>query len=117
MQGVRKTYKESEKDLPPDPKPRMASSILIDATIRNKYMLYRLLCELKEWFSLSTGALYATQVQADLIQSPLAMTHCLRPHQPQNNRLEKVSISRFGNEETIYCLNGPQWLDPFEINI
>lgn len=57
MQGVRKTYKESEKDLPPDPEPRMASSILIDATISEEYMLYRLLCELKEWFSLSTGAL------------------------------------------------------------
>lgn len=57
MQGLRKTYKESENDLSSDLKPRMASSILIDATISKEYILYRLLYELKKWFSLSTGAL------------------------------------------------------------
>lgn len=57
MQGVRKTYKESEKDLSSDPEPRMASSVLIDATISKEYILYRLLYELEKWFSLNTGAL------------------------------------------------------------
>lgn len=49
MQDVRKAFKESERDLSSDPKPRKASSMLIDAAISREYILCCLVYELKVW--------------------------------------------------------------------